>query len=189
MNKLILTDVDETVLDFTTPFESWVQAKGWSISGKMRDVYDLTKLLQTDLETAIGLVGEFHTDAPEFGLLEPEPCAKVVLPRLYERGYRFVAITACVDTPEVRETRLTNLKAAFGFEFEDCHCVGLRTDKAAVLERYGRSIWVEDNPKHANDGARLGHRSFLLPQGYNSTAVLDSGVIRVQNWHELEGLL
>jgi FMN phosphatase YigB (HAD superfamily) len=186
MTKLILTDIDETILDFTTAFGTWVTAQGHTAKSALRENYNLaTTFGITDVE-AIKLIEEFHHEGEGFANLAPEPCAALVLPRLYAAGYRFVAITACVSTPEIKEARVANLEKAFGFAWEDCHCVGLRGSKAEALARYEPTIWVEDNFNHALYGAHvLGHRTFLVERGYNVT-LNDPAITRVKDWHEIE---
>lgn len=188
MSKIILTDIDETVLDFTTPFEKWLVGKGWSLRGHMRDNYDLTKILDIDVDAVMLLIEEFHTVAPEFENLEPEPCAGVILPRLKAEGYRFIGITAAVDTEHVRQRRLRNLNAAFGFEWDDCICVGLRQPKSHILEQYAPAIWVDDNFNHAVGGAEVGHRTFMQSHGYNA-GLSHPLVTRVADWHEIYRLM
>lgn len=188
MNKLVLTDIDETVLNFTEPFEKWLVEKGWTLRGQMRDNYDLTQLLDCDIDTVMRLVEEFHTLAPEFETLEPEPCASVILPRLKAAGYRFIAISAAVDSEHVRQRRWRNLNNAFGFDWDDCICVGLRQSKARVLEQYEPALWIDDHFKHASDGAEIGHRTFMPTRGYN-VGLSHPLVTRVVDWKEINTLL
>ena len=184
-NRLILVDIDETVLNFSDPFEKWLVSRGWEMKEKMRDVYDLTRLLDVKLDRVMEILHEYHTECEEFGMLEPESCAAVVLPQLHTLGYRFVAISAAVGTQEVRDIRANNLKNAFGFEFEDVICTGLRGDKEPILALHQPAIWVEDNFKHAVTGAELGHKTFMITRGYN-VGREHPLVTRVDGWHDIQ---
>lgn len=175
-------------MNFTDPFERWLVSKGWELKGQMRDVYDLTRLLDIKLERALEVVEEFQTTVPEFGSLVPEPCAAVVLPQLHQQGYRFIAISAAVSTDAIRDLRAENLKNAFGFEFEDVILTGLLGDKETILERYQPAIWVEDNFKHAVAGAECGHKTFLITRGYN-VGKAHPQVTRVTDWHDIQKAL
>ncbi len=187
-NRLILVDIDETVLNFTDPFEKWLTGRGWELREKMRDVYDLTRLLDVKLERALEVVEEFHTQEESFRMLEPEPCAAVVLPQLHRLGYRFVAISAAVATQEVKDFRAENLKNAFGFEFEDVILTGLNGAKEPILALFQPAIWVEDNYKHAVTGAQLGHKTFMITRGYN-VGKDHPQVTRVEGWHDIQKAL
>lgn len=185
MTKLILTDIDDTVLDYVTPFRAWMEDKGYHPVRPYGEVYNLGLIYGLDDNHAIGLIEEF-THSDHFGILAPEPCAKMVLPALKDAGYRFVAISATVDSAENRDRRMANLAEAFGFEFEDCFCTGLRLPKTPFLESYkGKSdLWVEDNFHHAVDGAEMGHETFILTRKYNE-GMTHEKVRRVDTWHDI----
>lgn len=185
MNKLILTDIDDTILNYVTPFRAWMEAKGYEPVRPYGEVYNLGQIYGLDDDHAISLIEEF-THGEEFGALAPEPCALEVLPALYWEGYRFVAISATVKSKENRDRRMKNISEAFGFEFEDCFCTGLRLPKTPYLESYrGKSdLWVEDNFSHAVDGAEMGHNTFLITRLYNRDFEHER-VTRVNDWHDI----
>lgn len=185
MTKLILTDIDDTVLNYVTPFRAWMEDRGHHPVRPYGEVYNLGQIYGMDDDKAISLIEEF-THSEVFGNLKAEPCALEVLPQLKNAGYRFVAISATVKTDENRDRRMKNLANEFGFEFEDCFCTGLRLPKTPYLESYrGKSdLWVEDNAVHAVDGAAMGHRSILLTRLYNADFE-HPNVTRVDNWHEI----
>jgi hypothetical protein len=189
MSKLILTDIDDTVLNYVIPFRAWMEGKGYHPVRPFGEVYNLGQIYGLDDDRAMALIEEFtHSDV--FGELKAETCAKEVLPRLKEAGYRFVAISATVDSKENRDRRMQNLANEFGFEFEDCFCTGLRLPKTPYLESYrGKSdIWVEDNFFHAVDGAEMGHETFIITRKYNE-GMSHEKVRRVETWHEIESYL
>lgn len=184
---LILTDLDDTVLNFGDRFERWSAARGLPMTGRLRDIYRVERLLGVDVGTAIDLIREFTADRQVRH--EAEPCALEVLPRLRARGWRFVGISACGEDPGYRRRRLDNLLEAFGFPFEDLICVPLGGCKAEILSRFPASVWVEDNATHAATGAGAGHRTFLVDRPYNVGAALPPEVVRVRGWHDVETAL
>jgi 5'(3')-deoxyribonucleotidase len=163
--------------------QEFLAGKGHSISQRMRDLHNIPGLFNLTICQTLDYIREFHR-SPMMGQLLPEPCAAVVLPKLYSHGYRFVAITACLDEPEVQRAREDNLRSVFGFPFEAVHCVGLGFDKTALLKHYDRSIWVEDMPMHAVAGADLGHRTYLLHRLHNA-GLNHPKVMRVRDWHDI----
>lgn len=182
-NRLILTDVDDTCLDFSNEFEAYVRANtGHQPEVRLRDIYMLDTFLKASKEEAADVLDRFILDR---GHDQPaEPCANTVIPSLYGAGYRFVAITACGLDPVFRLKRTRNLRNAFGFAFEDVHVVDFGAEKAPILELYPKAIWVEDHFGHAVAGAEIGHTTFLLDRPHNRDRNHPL-VTRVKDWHEI----
>ena len=187
MSKLLITDIDDCAMRFSDPMQAFLATKGYVIKERMRDFHNIPKLFNLNIPETLELIREFHR-SPLMGQLEPEPCAAVVLPELYRQGYRFVAITACLDEPEVHAMRVKNLEQVFGFPWEAVHCIGLKMDKSEHLKLYPPSVWVEDMWAHAVAGSDAGHRSFLVDRPYNRGNE-HSGVTRVADWHEIANRL
>lgn len=187
MNKLILTDVDETILRFADPFQDWIEARGFKTNGRLRDIYNIEHWIGIDHDTALELMDEFgRTEAMKNQ--PPEECALKVLPRLHSAGYRFAAITACGTSLAFQKQRHRTLEATFGVPFADVHVVATRGSKREHLESYPEAIWVEDSFNHAVVGAETGHRTFLLTRPYN-VGLAHAGVTRVANWYDIEAAL
>jgi hypothetical protein len=181
--KLILTDVDETVLKYADPFQDWCEMKGYSMNGRLRDMHDICALLDVDAKTADEIIREFS----ESGALDtqpPEDCALEVLPQLYQKGFRFVAITACGNDPIFRLKRRRCLENTFGFAWEDVHTIGLGDSKGPLLSMYPPSVWVEDHFIHSVRGAEIGHKTFLLTREYNQGRKHPK-VNRVVSWFDI----
>jgi FMN phosphatase YigB (HAD superfamily) len=180
----ILLDLDETILEFSDPFQKWLgDAHGLFSAYRLKDHHNIPKLFNIDITLTMALVAEFHR-SPQMEYLEPLPCAVSVLPALYRAGYRFIAITACLNEIKTVERRKANLRAAFGFDFDEVHCIGLVPSKKEALELYDSSIWVDDLYHHAAQGAELGHKSFLIDRPYNRHTN-HPDVSRVADWHEI----
>lgn len=183
--KLILTDIDETVLQFAEPFHGWMEARGFPGDGRLRDNYCMRRTFgipEHEIEEHL----RAFADTDWLTRLPPEDCAREVLPDLHRRGYRFVGVTA-ID-PAFHDRRMENLERAFGFAFEALRCVGVGGGKREALAAYPEAVWVEDHWQHALTGADLGHRSFLLTRSYNR-AHSDPRVTRVPDWHAIRALI
>jgi hypothetical protein len=185
-NRYILTDFDDTILDFSRPFQAWAKDQGYSFSSCLREQPSggIPALLGIDRDEADRIVTEFTLHSREFGALPPEPCAAEVLPELHKAGYRFVGITATLDHAGNWERRWKNFKDAFGFELDRLHCTGLGTSKEYYLKRYDTGVWVEDNFGHAVVGAEVGHKTYILDRSYNTTEQHPK-VTRVNDWHAI----
>lgn len=195
---IILTDVDDCIVDFSDRFQRYVEGLGLPTQGRLREIWRIEQLLGIEPEAVIPLLHRFTGDPAITH--DPEPCAREVLPDLHRAGYRFVAISACGTDPGYHARRLDNLQSAFGFAFEALHCVPFGASKQAVLAQYPSAIWVEDTLGHAHDGARAGHRTFLLDRPYNAglagtlaTDPLDSDppphITRVATWRDVRAML
>jgi hypothetical protein len=185
--KLILTDIDDTVLRFGDKFEEWCidTKKLATFGGRLRESASIEDFLQCDRERATELVIEFSTCPNTMPFLEPEPCAQIYVPKLYEMGYQFAAISSCVDGPVVTQMRRENLERAFGIPWLDVTCVGLLAPKHEALRQHEPTFWVEDNANNALLGAELGHQTFLLDRSYNRHVQAVSNPFRVPDWQAI----
>lgn len=188
-NRIILTDVDDTILSFSTAIQNWVLARGIPMVKDIHEASSVEDALGLDFDTAYPIVIDF-LNSPEFGKIEPEPCAAQVLPELHRAGYRIVAITACQPSETTIRLRHQNLQEAFGFEFEEVFMTGFTDPRAKrpYLERYQPTVWVEDNWKHAVAGAEIGHNCLVINRSVNHGRH-DDRIRRVTDWHEIEKLL
>lgn len=184
-DRLILSDVDETVLHFAEPFQRYCEAHGYATYGRLRDMYDLETFLNLSRIECEMILRDFSLTS-EGGDVQPaEDCAASVVPMLHVRhGYQFLAITACGTDPVFAKRRAGNLLYRFGFSWLDVRTVGLGATKADVLREFPNAVWVEDHFGHAVAGAEMGHRTFLLTRAYNEGRSHPL-VTRVADWHEI----
>ena len=186
--KVILTDIDDTVLRFAYAFEKWaVEHKGYTLYRSIRDgCKTIEEALGCTEDDVDSLVNEFSTNPTFFGSIPPESDALAVVPVLHRMGYQFVGVSSCVDGPEVTTCRRKNLEEAFGFKWLNVHCVGLLASKDEILRSYSASWWVEDNHRNAVLGDSLGHKTFLLDRPYNrKTIEPPHNVSIVDSWHDV----
>lgn len=186
-SKVILTDVDDALLDWSTPFIQWVRdnaSRFTPICENLRDCENIETWLNCNYTETRELIAEFNGHPEIWPYFKPLPGAQEAVKRLVDDGYRFVAITACDQDEWTHTNRWNNLQQAFGGAFDTLHCVGLGGSKYEYLARYRPTYWVEDNWGHAVHGADLDHTSFLLDYKH-SRHQSDSRVHRVSNWSEI----
>lgn len=182
--KLILTDVDNTILNFSKGFDAWMTARSFRKRGDTADQYSLSAAYGLKPKQIAVLIEQFCA-SPEGADLEPHPCARDALPILYRAGWRFVAISSCPNFRGFEKRRRANLREAFGFDFTEVRCLGLGADKRGALRSYRPSVWIEDHTQNAARGAQAGHRTFLLDRPYNRADAMPPGVSRVSTWDEI----
>lgn len=189
MSKLILTDVDGVLLDWITPFESWMDSKGYAKVNHSE--YDIEQIYGISLQEAIVLFEEYH----ESSLMESLPSwedAKEYTYKLHnDHGYRFHCITAVPSTTTVYNMRKRNLESVFGDSaIAQLDCVGSSKNKRPVLEMYRDTgmFWIEDVFPNAVMGADLGLTSILIDYHYNSN-VHDQRIKKVKTWKEIYDLI
>lgn len=184
--KLIITDIDETILHFAEHFETWMNNMGFPTIVHLRTLYNISSSFGITEELKYDLLNKFANE--QFHNMKPEKDALEVLPRLYERGYNFVAVSACADTSEISKNRQKNLENVFGFPWQNVHCIGWDGCKSHILKFYQNSIWVEDNMYHAKKGSEIGHDTYLIRRPYN--LIFRSNEVQVvDSWYDIEKLI
>ena len=185
--KVILTDVDDALLDWSTPFIQWVRdnaSRFTPICENLRDCENIEMWLNCNYAETRELIAEFNGNPDIWPHFKPLPEAQEGIRRLAKAGYKFVAITACDQDDWTRTNRFNNLRTVFGDVFDTLHCVGLGGSKNEYLARYRHTFWVEDNWSHAIHGAELGHKSFLIDYKHSRHHV-DQRITRVTNWKDI----
>ena len=182
--KYLLCDVDDTILNCADSLQQFIgEQYGLFSEERLKDHHNIAKLFGVEHSRAMEMVLDFHR-SDYIGNMTPLDCAATVLPELYKAGYKFVAITACLNEIQTVERRRRNLNDVFGIEWEAIHCIGMVPSKRAQLEMYPASIWVDDLWHHAADGMEIGHKSFVMDRPYNRHEDHPE-ITRVTNWHEI----
>lgn len=185
MSRYILTDVDNTILNFSDAFQSWLNRQGLTGTGSIAETNSICDYLGCERSRTEELIREF-SESPEMTWLEPEPHAVDVIRYLHDKGWEFVAITACHDHHETRFHRRNNLYRVFGFDLS-LHVTGLNGCKRGVLSSYRPTYWVEDHYENALLGAEVGHTSFVMDRPYNQGD--DARLHRVKDWRAIEDVV
>lgn len=182
MKPLILTDVDDVLLDWLKAFRNFLLSKNIDTHTPELLDWDLRTWVKTHPDEVKYLVMEFN-NSPAFSKIPVLDDAKEVLPRL-RRSHDLVAVTACARDEKTVSQRKKNLKL-LGVDFKEVHCINIGEDKSEILKNYPQSIWVEDKYEGALQGSKLGHQTFLINRSYNLHQTHES-INKVSCWREIE---
>jgi 5'(3')-deoxyribonucleotidase len=184
--KLILTDIDDTTVNWASEFERYLrQTKQHLVPDEsLQKFHNIEEWLHCTLEETRQLIYDFNHIDYIWRDLPPLPHAVEAIEELTNMGYKFVAITACSQDESTLEGRWNNLRTYFDDAFVDCIAVGLGQSKLEYLKKYDPTYWVEDKFKHAMSGIEAGHKSFLIDYEHNRQFE-DDRITRVSDWSEI----
>jgi hypothetical protein len=188
MFSVILCDTDEVILEWHSSFHKWIILQdGFTNLEPLSNQKTLEDWLNSEKKQVVNLIKEFNSSSI-FMDLKPYEHAHCYIPRLYDKGFRFIAITACGASDWTHKVRWKNLQRYFPNMFIGLHCIELGHKKTEFLNVYRPTIWVEDSFSHAVDGAKCGHQSFLFNYPHNEG--LESNLIsRVDSWKDIYNLV
>ena len=194
-NKLLVTDVDQVLLDWHEGFLEWVELNhGWKINpNHPQDSYDMVpwflplefngEELHMNESGLVWLIEEFNS-YPR--CLQPiDKDIESHLEDLRDYGIEIVALTSFGGCPKTGNFREEYLKVIFGDVFKEVIILPLRACKKAKLKELQPDWFVEDNTSHSHSGLELGIKTFILDYSYNK----DSRAIRVRDWEEIYHLI
>lgn len=187
MNKIILTDVDDVLFDWSGEFTKWVlENTNHRPSRSLKEFWHIEKWLDIPVQEAIDLVNVFNTCPDHWPNFKGIEAAKEVISRLSSDGYKFVAITACKSDEWAKQKRIENIEREFGNSFLDVHCVYYNESKYDYLKKYDPTYWIDDKYDNIVDGFKAGHKCFLMNMPHNSEYENDGSFTRVDNWYQFE---
>lgn len=178
-NKVILTDVDGVLLDWSAAFTGWMtEVQGftlnsdydptqWDISTKFYD--DRGNIVSRNL--CFSMVRTFNESA-NIGFLHPVLGAITYVNELANQGYRFVALTSMTNDTAAAKLRHQNLVYHFGPVFDEVNCIDLGMSKyndlQILAQKHPGAYWLEDNIDNHADGVDCGLEGLLVKQPYNA---------------------
>lgn len=176
--------MDGVILDWETSFHEWMEAQGHTlIYPGIKGVHSQYSL---DPPVAMNMVKAFNQSAA-IGFLKPFRDAIENILLLYEQGWNFHFVTALGTDPyaqQLREKNLAYYLKDMPFTIEYVDTAGPKTE---ILKRIGEAdpgaLWIEDNPKNAQDGLDAGLNSVIIKHAYN--AGYTSNFIAVHEWREI----
>lgn len=188
MRKVILTDVDNCVLQFDEQWCRHLRESGafdFPHNAYLNGFYSLREAAGVTLDVELELIQEFIF-SDKFFNLPPVTGAPEAFKALYSAGWSFVAITACPHGDGFEGRRKANLEASLGVPFDAVHITGLGGCKKEILQTYPSSVWFEDNLDNAIAGYEIGHRSFLRLHGEKPSQVaVDLPFAKFRQWSEV----
>lgn len=182
--KILLTDIDETVLQWVDPFFNWVETELGINHNRDPNVFEFKDALGCETSDESNAIIRQFNNTYHFGQLDPYPHAKEVIEQLQKEGWEFIAISTCSYSETTQSLREENIKRVFGNAFSEIHCIEYDVGKNATLERFDGTWWVEDNAHWAQSALQYNHKPIIITQPYNAT--FDHPEIpRVTDWREI----
>jgi FMN phosphatase YigB (HAD superfamily) len=182
-DKVIVTDVDGVLLDWSYAYNRWMIEKGYE--SKIHDEYDISTVYGVTKEESRKLVRQFNESATTGWLPAFRDSIKYVKKIHEDKGYVFHAVTSMSTNRHAVILRKMNLRRLFGENiFEKIECLDTGADKDEALEEYRDSgvVWVEDKVKNADLGVKMGLHSILMDHIHNRDT---DHLIKVANWKEI----
>jgi len=178
-NKLILIDIDGTVLDWANSFKQFMAIEG--IIEKDDTQYHVWKWMsgldgQEITEEKGRFMVEYFNRSAWIAFLEPLRDSVEVVKALKEQGYEFKAITSLHKDRPAQALRKLNLNDVFGEgTISDIVFLPTGADKNEALEQYRDSgaWWVEDKVENAIVGKNMGLNSIIIQHEYNKNDYAD----------------
>ena len=181
MRKLILTDCDGVLLDWSHGFRKFLRKKGVT---NLEDFWSLSPFYTRNLV-------EEYNNSSYIGFLPPYKDSLEYVRYLHKHGYVFGVITSLSDNIYTGKLRERNLKEVFGdtvFDFVwSIKCMG---DKTEYLRKFENTqlYWIEDRIDNAEIGASLGLKSILL-KNEETTDYQNDKIISVNSWKEIYNIM
>lgn len=193
--KVILTDCDGVLLDWKYGFYQYMAQRGYSVQND--NVYSMAETFNITKDEANEHVRIFN-NSMYIAHLTPFRDAIASVRYLYEtHGFVLHVITALSTEPEAYKLRMQNLHEVFGANVIDrLVCTDPEhPNKTPYLEEYKDTncIWVEDSPKNAIAGAKLGLNTYSINHSHNTDFKYDDdmNIECVDDWQGIishEGL-
>ena len=193
--KVILTDCDGVLLDWKYGFYQYMAQRGHSVQND--NVYSMAETFNITKDEANEHVRIFN-NSMYIAHLTPFRDAIASVRYLYEtHGFVLHVITALSTEPEAYKLRMQNLHEVFGANVIDrLVCTDPEhPDKTPFLDEYKDTncIWVEDSPKNAIAGAKLGLNTYSINHSHNADFEYDDdlNIECVDDWQGIishEGL-
>jgi len=192
-DPIILVDIDETCLGWYKCFTQFVNN---NFAEKLVEEdsptnFHLPTFFGVDKETVDHWANWFCNDW-SFGCLPPVKSAEIYIPKLAQKGFKFVGITSCLSSSDPKETVVTrklrraNIEHHFPKCFVSVFMLEYGKSKREHLQNFGPAIWVEDNWGNAKCGVEVGHKTYLINQPHNQKFhEPDSNITRVDDWREI----
>lgn len=178
-NKLILIDIDGTVLDWKNSFIKFMALE--KIIEKDNTKYKVSEWMEDITGNSISVehgkfLVEYFNRSAWIAFIEPLRDSVEVLKALKAKGYEFKAITSMHTDKPAQALRKMNLEDVFGKGvISDITFLPTGADKDEALAKYEGSgaWWVEDKVENALLGKRIGLKPIIIEHEYNKNVFTD----------------
>lgn len=184
MSKLIITDIDGCVLNWSEGFIEYIKSINLTPKKDFYSCLDLEDWLGMTSKEVNNLAKDFNkTD--EFKNLKPDYKSDIYIPLLHGMGYDFIAITACGSHDTTSKYRTLNLNSLFPGIFKEIFCCDHNYEKDNILKTLPKSkYWIEDHYHNCKFGYDHSHRCFLMNHPYNNH-INDDTIEIVADWEDI----
>jgi hypothetical protein len=186
--KVILTDCDGVLLDWSYAFDQWMKRHGYDMNPAFKDKYAMAARFGLSKDESRRLIRMFNESATIRKLPPLRDAIKYVKKLHEEHGYVFHAITSLSNDQYAQHLRTKNLIEMFGpTVFEKYIYLDCGADKDEVLMQYADTEcwWVEDKYANAACGWGFGLNPLLMAHEHNANLADDKDIPRVENWKEI----
>ena len=184
--KLIITDIDGVVLNWHDAFVDWMQMQGYKSSGIKHHDADIHLELNITFDEAMAKKYEFNSSLSG-SCLQPYGNSDIVIPQLFEQGYKFIGITSYSDQPIAQYYRYLNLEEYVPTEsFAEMRFLPSGSPKAETLEAFRDTnlYYVDDRIINVNTARNVGMKPIIMRHDYNLH--FDHPVIQtVTDWFDI----
>ena len=192
-SKLILTDCDGVLLDWSYRFFQFMEEKGYTLSDGYQHVYGIDKVFDEVVDKADGrrLVTEFNESAWIGFLPALRDAVKYVKKLNEEHGYIFGVITSLSTNSYATALREENLVRVFGENvFDFIACIETGADKDVELMKFQDSEcwWIEDKVENAECGLKFNLNPILMRHTHNQSYIT-SNMRTARNWKQIYNIV
>lgn len=183
MNKLLLTDLDDCVFQWSEHFRKvFYEDTGHEASAFHH--HESIAYGHLDFNYLNKVITEFN-DSDHFENLVPIRNSVDILPKLKENGWTIVGITACGTGDNVKNRRWKNVKSVFGDSlFSDIKFIEYFQCKSIYLKDYQNGVFVDDNVGHTETAAKLGHTSIIINRSFRDD-FSHPEILCLNDWDEI----
>ena len=185
-DKVILTDCDGVLLDWSYAFSQWMSRHGYEARPGFESNYAMAKRYDLAIPEAKRLIRMFNESATIRKLPPLRDAIKYVKKLHEEHGYIFHAITSLSNDQYAQHLRTKNLIELFGptvfekYVYLDC---GADKDEALYKYKDTECWWIEDKIANAEEGEKVGLRSLLMNHDHNRD--YEGPIEKVYSWRDI----
>jgi len=184
--KVILTDCDGVLLDWSYGFSQWMDRHGYVADDTYSQDYAMMNRYGITKEESRRLIRMFNESANIRKVPPLRDAIKYVRKLHEEHGYVFHVITSMTNDQYAQHLRTKNLIETFGPSvFEKYVYLDCGADKDEALAEYKATgcWWIEDKVENAEVGVKFGLKSLLMSHNHNIG--YEGELNKVHSWKEV----